>query len=294
MLGRKREWLILSAIGALISACSTFGTHGKLDTSFGSDGIVTTPMGSFNEAGIQSVAVQADGKIVVAGYCKGIGGNIDIALARYNPDGTLDASFDGDGKAITSIGSDSAAMSVAIQSNGKIVVVGYTGPGGSHDFVILRYNPDGSLDPSFGGSGIVTTSFSPGNDEAMSVAVQSDGKLVVAGSDGAAFQVARYLPNGNLDAGFGNGGAATTFPGQNVTAFGVAIQPDGRIVVAGGSASTVLARYIFDGKLDSTFDGDGIVITEVGPLNDQAHALAIQPDGHIVVGGYYKSATGDD
>lgn len=307
MLERSSKLLILGAMGVLVSACSApqpsttkpvrldpFTLEPMTpDSSFGSDD-VEPATGAF-EAGAQAVAIQDDGKIVVAGYSRGLGGESEFAVARYHPDGTLDTSFDGDGMAITSLRSASnTGMSLAIHDDGKIVVVGYSGPPGSHDFVVARYDSNGSLDSSFGGTGTVTTSVSDGNDEAMAVAIQSNGGVVVAGVGAAAFELVRYTPDGTLDPTFGDAGIVSTSPGQNGGAWGIAIQSDGRIVVAGRvSTGTALARYLADGQLDPSFDGDGIVKNDIALLHDQPHALVIQPDGRIVVGGYYSGAAAE-
>ncbi|MEZ5845102.1 MAG: delta-60 repeat domain-containing protein, partial [Hyphomicrobiaceae bacterium] len=146
------------------------------------DGIVTTPIGISTDTG-QSVALQPDGKIIVAGYGV-VGSTVDFAVVRYNPDGTLDTSFGGgDGIVTTPVGSSNdLGLSVALQSDGRIVVAGYSYNGANNDFALVRYNADGSLDDSFGGGdGIVTTPIGSSHDQAYSVALQSDGRVVVAG-----------------------------------------------------------------------------------------------------------------
>ena len=153
---------------------------GDLDTSFDSDGKVTTAIGSAMTL-LRSVAIQSDGKIVAAGYSDN-GSNYDFALVRYNTDGSLDTSFDSDGKVTTAIGSgNDSAFSVAIQSDGKIVAAGYSTTVVTDDFALVRYNTDGSLDTSFDSDGKVTTAIGSGDDDAFSVAIQSDGKIVAAG-----------------------------------------------------------------------------------------------------------------
>src|SRR3954469_15684356 len=173
---------------------------------------IVSVQASFASAGIdvgKSVAVQSDGKIVVAGDA-GVGRAAQIALVRYNVDGSLDKSFNGTGKVITAVGDgDCKGEGLALQSDGKIVVAGYSfKPGGKDraEFTVLRYNPDGTLDSGFGESGKVTSEIGGSSDSANSVALQSDGKIVVAGYTFAPgnndFAVARYDGNGRLDTSF--------------------------------------------------------------------------------------------
>ena len=277
-------------------ALTRYNANGSLDISFDGDGKVTTDFGSIDTA--YSVAIQSDGKIVVAGYSGNTPANSDFALTRYNSNGSLDTTFDGDGKVTTAIGiSSDYAFSVAIQSDGKIVVAGYSlNSGGNWDFALTRYNANGSLDISFDGDGKVTTDFGGALDRAVSVAIQSDGKIVAAGySDNGSnrdFALTRYNSNGSLDTTFDGDGKVTTDFGSIDTALSVAIQSDGKIVVAGYSGNTpfnwdfALTRYNSNGSLDTTFDGDGKVTTAIGISSDYAFSVAIQSDGKIVAAGY--------
>ena len=210
-----------------------YNTDGSLDSSFDSDGKVTTTIGSNADA--FSVAIQSDGKIVLAGNAI-IGGRDEIAVARYNTDGSLDSSFDSDGKVTTTIGEADYAASVVVQSDGKIVVAGSSATGGDSNFALIRFNTDGSLDSSFDPA---VTPIGSANDEAYSVAIQSNGKIVVAGySDNGAqrvFAVARYNTDGSLDSSFDSDGKVTTAIGSGDFAFSAAIQSDGKIVVVGSS-----------------------------------------------------------
>src|SRR5262245_24661714 len=212
---------------------------GALDPTFGTGGKVTTDLQGSSQDDGQAVAVQADGKIVVAGSFQGI----DFAVVRYNADGTLDATFGTGGKVITNFGpgfTTDAAQDLAIQSDGKIVVVGSSTNSVGTDFAVARYNADGTLDASFGTGGLVTTNFGGTSlDAAQGVAIQADGKIVVTGSSNSAspqddFAVVRYNADGSLDTGFGTGGKVTTdFAGSIDDAFAVALQADGKIVAAG-------------------------------------------------------------
>ncbi|MBI4285757.1 MAG: hypothetical protein HY670_07670 [Chloroflexi bacterium] len=174
-------------------ALARYNSDGTLDITFDNDGKVTTDFGSTDYG--YSVAIQSDGKFVVAGYSGGYP-SADFALARYNNDGSLDTSFDTDGKVTTNFGGWDLGQSVAIQSDGGIVAAGHTQSASfALDFALARYNANGSLDSAFGIGGKVTTDFGGGPDAGHSVAIQSDGKIVVAGSGGGGtgdFAVARY------------------------------------------------------------------------------------------------------
>jgi uncharacterized delta-60 repeat protein len=268
-----------------------YNPDGSLDTSFGGTGIVITPVSNFND-GAYSIAIQADGKIVVAGYSGDGGGGSRFAVVRYNPNGTLDTSFGATGIVITPTpaGRYGFGNSVAIQSDAKIVVAGVM----FTSFAVVRYNSNGSLDTTFNGTGIVITSLSAFENYAYSVAIQPDGKIVVAGtSDNPSsyqFAVVRYNTNGSLDTSFGGGGIVFTEIGAASGAASVAIQADGKIAAAGSSGNFpnnnfTLVRYNTDGSLDTSFSGTGKVVTPVGSSCSRANSVAIQPDGKIVAAG---------
>jgi uncharacterized delta-60 repeat protein len=267
-----------------------YNTDGSLDTTFGSGGKVITQIGDHSVA--HSVAVQTDGKIVAAGFSYN-GSYGDFALARYNADGSLDTTFDGDGKVTTPIGaSDDIAYSITIQTDGKIVAAGSSYNGQNRDFALVRYNPDGSLDTTFDGDGKVTTDFGP-YDEAHSVAIQSDGKLVAAGTGSHSIALARYTIDGSLDASFGSGGIVSTqVVGADAGSLTLqSINGVEKIVTASGGCESssncgfVLVRYNANGTLDTTFGGDGKITTDFGPFEDKANAVAIQSDEKIVAAG---------
>ena len=180
-----------------------YNTNGSLDSSFGGTGIVITPIRNFPD-GALSVAIQTDGKIVAAGYSYNRPGSSSFAVVRYNTNGSLDTSFNGTGIVTTYIGNPwGLAYSVAIQTDGKIVAAGQSGNGLDNDFALVRYNTDGSLDTSFGGTGIVITPVGNSQDRANSVAIQADGKIVAAGTSynditGSGFAVVRYTTFGQL------------------------------------------------------------------------------------------------
>jgi len=279
--------------GLLIT--KAYSQPGSLDNTFGTNGKVITPIGTSTDIA-RAIAVQSDGKIIAAGQSQNGTNPGTFALARYNINGTLDNTFDGDGKVTTAIASNGIAFAVAIQSDGKIVVAGFASNGANNDFALARYNTNGSLDNTFDGDGKLTTDFGSGNDQPNALAIQSDGKIVVAGlaSNGTNddFALARYNTNGTLDNTFdGDGKLTTDFSSGIDRGFGVTIQSDGKIVVAGfvrigtNNDDFALARYNTDGTLDNTFDGDGKLTTAIGSTNDQAYAIALQSDGKIVAAG---------
>ena len=267
---------------------------GDLDPSFGIGGKVTTDFfGNLDVA--DAMAIQADGKIVAAGVAvtSSDSSTADFALARYNQDGSLDASFGSAGEVTTQFsGTIAQAFSVAIQTDGNIVAAGRALSGTSEttsDFALARYNTNGSLDASFGSAGKVTTDLFGNNDEAYSVALQADGKIVAAGlaiGSPSSSALVRYNGDGSLDVTFGSGGKVTT----NVPAQAIALQADGRVVTASGTGDFELARYNSDGSLDISFGSGGKVATVFfGHSPDHANAIAIQPDGKIVAAGLVRN-----
>jgi len=303
-------------VGVTCSGVGTFGCtgvsfavvrynpDGSLDTSFNGTGIVSTPVGNA-DSGASDLAIQADGKIVVAGssgiFRSGSSGNGNFAIVRYNADGSLDTSFNSSGKVITPVG---YAGSIALQADGKIVAAGSTGNPLDSNFVTVRYNPDGSLDTSLNGTGIVITSVGGSGSGFADLAIQADGKIVVVGTslavDGnwrtADFAIVRYNPDGSLDTSFGGTGKILIPDSDSADyASSIAIQPNGKIIVAGYSYSIfaphiALVRLNPHGSLDTSFNGTGTVTTSVNNAGDTACSVAIQADGKIVVAG----TSGDD
>ncbi len=238
-----------------------YTTNGALDLTFGTGGIVTTDFGDGSYDQGHSVAIQTDGKLVVAGWIVN-GGNDDFAVVRYTTNGSLDLTFGTGGIVTTPVGGGfDDAYSVAIQTDGKLVVAGRSRNGTNNDFALVRYTTNGALDLTFGIGGIVTTPVGSADDLGHSVAIQTDGKLVVAGfSDNDAnydFALVRYTTNGALDLTFGTGGIVTTPVGSYVDyAYSVAIQTDGKLVVAGMSnngtnGDFAIVRYNGEGEITS-------------------------------------------
>ena len=218
-------------------------------------------------------------------------GALILSKAVGAASGDLDPTFGNGGKVTTIFGGDDRAMCVVIQVDGKIVVAGSSSGSGNNDFVLTRYNQDGTLDTMFGSGGKVVTDFG-GNDSAHALLVQPDGKLVTAGagSSGADFALARYNTSGTLDTSFGTGGKVTTNFGATDSANALVIQTDGKLVAAGASGSDfALSRYNADGTLDTSFGTGGKITTDFGAA-DSANALVIQADGKLVAAG----ASGSD
>lgn len=270
-----------------------YNADGTLDAGFGTGGSVFTDFAGNNDYAY-AVAIQPDGKIIVAGDV-GIGGLFYFGLARYNSNGSLDGTFGTGGKTFNL--PNGSANSLAIQSNGKIVAAGTVSTGGSDpDFAVARYNSDGSLDTTFNGTGEVTTNFSGTSDSLAGLALQSNGKIIVAGSaliNGTTdFALIRYNSDGSLDTAFGtNGKVSTDFALQADSATSVEVQADGKIVAAGlatistDPGDSAIARYNPDGTLDAGFGANGKVTIDFASSYDTASDIAIQADGKIVIAG---------
>jgi len=292
----------------MLVLCVPFAAHaapGDLDITFGSgSGKVMTAIGTGGADVANALALQPDGKLVVSGYCSN-SSNYDFCLARYLPSGALDTSFNTTGKLITSIGVGGGfAGDLARQADGKLVVAGVCSNGANNDFCLARYLANGALDPSFNTTGKVITAIGPDYDNASAVALQPDGKIVVAGAcfngSNGDFCLARYLPSGALDTTFNTTGNVIAAIGSDQdAAYALALQPDGKIVVAGAcwngnSNDFCLARYLPSGALDTSFNTTGTAITHIVSGNSVATAVALQPDGKIVAAGHCSNGSNHD
>lgn len=301
--------------GRLFSV-SRYNEDGTLDTTFGDGGSVDTDMtGTYPKYDnyANAIAIDSQQRIIAAGQVNHASGGMDIALARYEPNGELDPSFGNGGIVITSLipGGNNSANAVSVDSNGDILVAGVTSQPQSNqgsNFALVRYTSDGTLDTTFGGgTGWVQTDFSSPYDIAYSMALQPDGKIVLAGSAdlthpsgvGDDFALARYNTDGSLDTTFGAGtGKVTTdFGPEGYTngtdvAYGVTVDAAGRIVAAGSSSATpigfndfALARYNSDGTPDTSFGSGGRVLTAASSGNSYAGPVIVTPTGKILAGG---------
>ncbi|MEN3332374.1 MAG: hypothetical protein V7641_1739 [Blastocatellia bacterium] len=278
-------------------ALARHNTDGSLDETFGAGGKVVTDFFGGNDY-IYNLAIQPDGKIVAAGSAAHDAVNSDFALARYNPDGSLDETFGTGGKlSLDFFNNTDEAHGLLLQPDGKIVIGGNTnGTGIGLSVALARYNPDGSLDATFGAGGKVIVNRAVIQQSLTDLALQADGKIVAVGwhrpGKHSSFLLLRFTADGALDSGFGSGGEVTTeFLDRDPAATAVAMQLDGRIVVGGtaqlssGPYVFELARYNSDGSLDATFGADGKVTTSYFPLSIDLINLLLQADGRLLAVG---------
>ncbi|MDQ4122885.1 MAG: carboxypeptidase regulatory-like domain-containing protein [Acidobacteriota bacterium] len=274
-------------------AVTRFNSNGTIDPTFDGDGIARSGL-QFTDPVVSGLILQPDGKIVVSGYVRNGGGlDYNITLTRYNSDGSLDTTFDGDGRVITDINNAAAVdvnNGIAIQPDGKFVVAGGYNTGSTfRDTLLVRYNPNGSLDTSFDGDGLLFYDFAPGNnDEATSVAVH-DGKIIIGATAPDSFDtylaLARFNSDGTFDTTFdGDGIRVTTY---QTSAKQILLQPQGNILVLGGAVNGGYSLFRFkpDGSNETTFgtlgSRQGI---RYGTITS-ASAMTTQPGSKIVVVG---------
>jgi uncharacterized delta-60 repeat protein len=306
------------------------GGTGSLDTGFGDNGTVVVPPPEGAGEVAAAVAALPDGGLVVAGTALPSTGGTVALLLRFRPDGRLDPAFGSGGRVWTDQASavlpaleaprdvaagNLAVFALALQPDGRIVTAGRAERGVSDSFALLRHLPDGRLDRDFGSGGLVVTDLGVGTDDSVSaVALQPDGRIVVAGNSGDRAVLARYLPDGRPDPSFGREGSLVVGAGL-IYAWALALQGDGeitarvgegaptsggagvqgtrreRIIVAGqggvlgGPYDFAVARYLPDGRPDPSFSGDGVVTTDLGSTGERAAAVAVRPDGTVVAAG---------
>jgi uncharacterized delta-60 repeat protein len=276
-------------------AVTRYTPAGSLDMTFGGTGRVTIVFGTSDDQAY-AVAVDSLDRIVVAGYAKDANGWPDFAIARLTAAGTLDTSFDGDGKKTVAINPfDDIAYGVAIDSLDRIVVAGFVSTGSNSDFAVARLTPAGALDISFDGDGKQTVDFGPLTDYANSVAVDSLDRVVLAGytnsSSNVDFALARLTGAGALDTSFDGDGKQTFAFGSSIeVAYSVAVDSLDRVIAAGytfnGSNNDMaVARLTTAGTLDSGFDGDGKQTIAVGSSNDVACGVTVDSQDRVVVAG---------
>ncbi|MGH2963977.1 MAG: delta-60 repeat domain-containing protein [Solirubrobacterales bacterium] len=290
----KSATVVVVGLALTIAAASAWAAPGDLDPTFSGDGRLTIDFGTrFDYA--NAVALQQNGKLVVAGVKRRSSSGADFALARVNPNGSVDPSFSDNGLQTIAFGHqrEDEAEAVAVLPNGRIIVSGFSNEQG----VVARLHSNGALDTSFSRDGRASV----GNLEVAAMAIQSDGRIVLVGTKiGTGFQMvaARLTPNGRLDPSFsGDGRRTISFPhgsgpdegfdfGQGVT-----IQANGRIVVSGATFQTgpgelfAVARLLPGGKLDHSLGGDGRVTIAFGHQDKFGGPVTLQPDGKIVVAG---------
>lgn len=282
----------------IFTATICYAQPGAMDVTFGTTGKTQTDFAGYTDVG-RAIALQTDGKIVVAGGAGGpIGAFYPVGLARYNSNGILDNTFNGNGKVSTvpSTSDHGTAYGVAIQPDGKIVATGSIGP----EVYVVRYNGNGKMDSTFGANGNVKFAIGYG----MDVRIAQNGKILVAiqAGDGK-LNVGRLNTNGIIDSTFGVSGNASIMVGDWSEAFAMEVQSDGKIVVAGyakiGASGKYfgLARFHASGVVDSSFGTNGGVAVNMGDDDAQAESVTIQPDGKIVAVGQsvnYSDGTNGD
>lgn len=270
--------------------------NGTLDSSWNSGGAVITVFDADQSANAYAVALQVDGKVLLAGQCNSVAAGYKFCALRYLSDGTLDTGWNGSGMVATTIGTGmSTASAMAVQPDGKVLVAGSCMNNATQVFCTIRYNSDGSLDSGWNGNGMVLTAMGSGSGTAKAVAVQADGKVLVAGSCTGAvnedFCSVRYSAGGVLDSSWGTVGKVVTSIGSGADlANAMLLQPDGKVLLAGtcsnGSNTDFCAlRYQTNGTPDPSWNGSGIVMTAMGSGNDDAVAIALQPDGKVLLAG---------
>jgi uncharacterized delta-60 repeat protein len=298
---------ILAAGGYSGFELARYNANGSLDTSFGTNGIAI----AFPDAAeAQAVGIQLDGKIVVSGHFQTTG-PAQFALARFNTNGTLDSSFGNAGQVVTTIETGCDAFGAGFQPDGKSVAAGLAaslnGSVESVDFAVARYTTNGALDFSFGSLGRATNNAGGGTlDGAYAMGIQPDGKIVLAGAAAIGnfpgpvtgntvvnsfVALARFNTNGTPDATFGNNGTVLTEIGTfSDYALSLALQPNGKILVAGASDSGnyqwFVQRYNSDGSVDPTYGDNGVRFMNFGSgTNEYAYAIALDSSGRAVVAG---------
>lgn len=272
---------------------------GRIDSTFGTNGWTVTDLGTTYEFP-NCLALQADGKIIAAGRKADVFQS-DFTMVRYHTDGKVDSLFGNNGIVGTNLREEDEVTSIAIQPDGQILLAGFASISAKGDFAVARYNPDGTLDKFFGEGGHIITDIEGVNasDLINAMVLLPDGKILAAGFanyfnlDGTAdVGIVRYNENGILDPEFGVGGVSVTRFGSSTNTYGLAVQPDGKILVGGVSnvfmeeKRWLLARFHSNGVLDEGFGTTGYTATEMPGNNGSVTALLIQPDSRIILAGY--------
>ncbi len=280
---QKDNKIVVGGFGDV--SLARFNADGTLDMSFGNGGKANEVLSTIN-----TVAIQPDGKILVAGYTS-TGGESDFGLARYNVDGTPDNSFGNGGMVSTEFfGLNDEVKAIAIQTDGRIVVGGYARTSQSTtDFALARYSAAGVPDPTFGIGGRANTDMSGGFEDIRALAIQADGRIIAAGAVNSRTVCMRYNANGTPDGSFGVGGRVNILPNASNTPTGMAIQPDGKILVGGGAVNGqfdfMLLRLLPNGTPDPAFGNGGLVFTDFNGASDSGNSLILLKDGRILQAG---------
>jgi uncharacterized delta-60 repeat protein len=312
----------LLPIAALINTAVCEALPGQLDASWGSNGKVGTAVGT-NHDRARAIALQPDGKVLVGGECF-VAPAFDFCITRYLQDGRLDDSWGNNGRVITSVGvvttdpslGNDTIYALAVQPDGKILAGGNCGNtrinDTSTDFCVVRYLPDGSLDPAWNGNGKVLTRIR-GSNRANTMVLQPDGKVLLGGYCEGFFYddicIVRYLPNGAPDPSWSNTAGAQIGPGivlvffnennlrYDLRIYTMAVLPDGDVLVGGecfvevsgvNNVEFCTARFFGNGTANSTWGVNGFIVTPVSGTStssDRGRAMVVQPDGKVVLAG---------
>ena len=275
-----------------------YNTDGTVDINFGDSGNVISDFG-FSEQGVYALAITSDNKIVAAGFCNDLG--LNICIARYLPDGSLDNTFGKNGVVNSDLGGWEWARGMVLQPDGKIVITGRVTPSPIGNFMVARYTENGNLDSSFGTNGRTITDLGA-DDQSGCIALQPDGKIIIGGDQNplgggfnTVFAMARYTTNGVLDESFGNNGIVLQdFTDYTDIINSIALQSDGKIIAAGqvnGNYDYIheymaAARFNTDGSLDESFGSNGLVEAKYKPnYPTNGASVLVQPDDKIILGG---------
>lgn len=289
-----------------------YRADGSLDPAFSSDGKLIIDFGGPDDAA-RGIIIMNDGSIYVGGYrMEEVTATMfrrNFAAVRVTTTGEFDAAFGGDGKVATLFSEDrhASGFSMGVQSDGKVIMAGYSyvGTSANYQYALVRYNTDGSLDNTFDGDGMVLVPTGTSLGEAYGIQIQIDNKIVIAGKayEGfdTDFSLIRFNENGSLDNTFGTGGVTqiTYGTGEEESFTSLAMEWDGGIVAAGYKGNgtdreTVIMRFLSNGTLDPAFGTGGKVNSNFSPEADQGYAVIVQPDGKFLVAGFSDGGVDND
>lgn len=270
-------------------AMARYLTDGTLDSTFGLNGLVSVDVGGHPDE-VRSVLLQPDGKILVSGESR-VNLKRDFSIARFESNGDFDLTFGNQGKVIVSISpvGQEYCEGMALQPDGKIVAAGTVDLGSGDEFAVVRYNNDGSLDTTFGNSGIKIVAITNNRDYCTSVAIQSDGKIVLGGYteymvDSFETTLVRVLPDGSIDSLYGTAGISHPINTTYDYISKIITAPDDKLLVV---KNNIIFRCLNNGSIDSTFGNSGLVTHSYYEflLN-----LKLYPDSSIAVVGYHNGS----
>jgi len=280
-------WMLFACTGIAYAQAVT-----QLDAAFGLNGRIAVELGVKNSG--HAVVVQPDGRIVVGGSSSQ-GGALNFSLIRFNQDGSLDTSFNGEGSVVTSIAAgDAEILALGLLSDGRIVAAGYSHNGADRDFTMACYLQDGRLDRAFGHKGVVVTPVGSSNEEITAVTVNAHDMITVAGTvEGTAGRVlatARYYADGELDNTYGEQGVSIIGIGEDATAEGIIERLDGSYVISGTckekkGTSLILVGISLDGILDRSFGLKGVGAPSGSFIASEGYRLVADSNGLLYVAG---------